>query len=724
MRTHAVPWCILLAIAALSFAAYQGAMGVVRTMDSWTEDVPDISHFDFTDHARESVMYASDGSTLLAAFQLEKRSPVDSSAISPFVLQATVDTEDIRFYEHNGVDMPGIARAAINNLRGGDLEGASTITQQLIRNTVLSQEATDISFERKVREAELALELEKIYGKTEILTMYLNTINYGDGCYGIEAAAQNYFQVSALDLTLAQAAALVGIPQSPSNLNPKIYPDACLARRNIVLDRMLAAGHITKEEHDTAAAEPLGLNPAPAAPQDGIYAYPYFTSYVRDKLLEENNPYHCSYADLFKGGLTIYTSLDPAMQAMAEDACNAQRGRMDGDLEASLVAVDVKTGQVKAMVGGADYATSQVNLAVGSEGGGTGRQAGSSFKAFTLTAAIEQGINPATLIDCTSPLTIGADTFENFDNINYGIRSIQSAIDVSSNTGFINLSQAIGPQSVTEMAKRMGIGTKLESVLTATLGVASVSPLEMASAYATLASGGIKRSSVVVTKIVDGEGTVIYEAPDSSQRVLSEEVAGAATKVLQTVFTSSSGTANSAQLYSGQPVAGKTGTSEQFADHWLVGFTPSLSCATWIGNPAGSVETSHWLSCNDLWRDFMSQATAGQAYEPFPSTASPTYNNAFNESQTKKYAEKDPATAPSMVGLTLSEAANRLSGYKASYYESYSSTVPSGTVISQTVSDGQVILNVSKGPQPSTATSRTESPSTAPTNGSQTNVSP
>ena len=208
------------------------------------------------------------------------------------MLEGTVDTEDVRFYEHEGVDIPGIARAFVNNLRGGDLEGASTITQQLVRNTVLSEEATDISFERKIREAELAIDLEKRFSKDDILVKYLNIINYGDGCYGIEAAAQNYFQVSALDLTLAQAATLVGIPQSPTYLNPKVYPDACLARRNVVLDRMLTAGDITQEEHDAAQAVPLeeDLNLAGDPPSQGIYAYPYFTSYVRDLLTGREQP--------------------------------------------------------------------------------------------------------------------------------------------------------------------------------------------------------------------------------------------------------------------------------------------------------------------------------------------------------------------------------------------------------------------------------------------------
>lgn len=722
MRTHAVKWGLLVTVAALCFVGYAGVQGALGVMEGWTKNLPSIEDTDFTNTSRESVMYAGDEATLLAEFQLEKRDPVTYEEISPYVLEGTVDTEDVRFYEHEGVDIPGIARAFVNNLRGGDLEGASTITQQLVRNTVLSEEATDISFERKIREAELAIDLEKRFSKDDILVKYLNIINYGDGCYGIETAAQNYFQVSALDLTLAQAATLVGIPQSPTYLNPKVYPDACLARRNVVLDRMLSAGDITQQEHDDAQAEELGLNPAPDAPADGIYAYPFFTSYVRSLLFDENNPYGCSYADLFKGGLTIYTSLDPELQDAAQAAVDNQRANMADNLDASIVAIDVATGQVKAMTRGVPYGQgegeSQVNIATGD--GGTGRQAGSTFKAFTLAAAIEQGISPQTLVDCTSPLKKGQDgapeDFENFNGNDYGIQTIQSATAISSNTGYLRLSNSIGQASTTEMASRLGVTSPMQPVYTATEGVADVNPLEMASAYATLASGGVKREPTVITKILDRDGNVIWpqEESDTGERVLDEKVAAATTKVLETVFTQSNGTATSARLNSGQPVAGKTGTASSFTDHWLVGYTPSLSCAAWIGDPSGAIETDHGLTANALWKDFMDRATSGKAIENFPTVADPPYNNPYNIAQKNKLGkkveeekdedgesrEKDVNSAPSAVGKTFEEAIQILNGYKAGYIEEYSDTVPEGTVISQSVQEGKVVIVVSKGPKP------------------------
>ena len=725
-RTHAAKWLLLVAAAAFCFVAYQGVQGVLHVIDDWTSDLPSLSSTDAFNYAQESTMYAGDQSTLLAEFQLEKRDPLASAdQVSPYVLKGTVDTEDVRFYEHTGVDLPGIARAVLVNLGGGALEGASTITQQLVRNTVLSEEANDISFERKIREAQLAVDMEKMYSKDEILLMYLNTINYGDGCYGIETAAKNYFQKSAADLTLVEAATLVGIPQSPTYLNPKTNPDACRDRRNVVLSRMLTAGNITQEEYDEASAQELVLDPAPPRSSDGIYAYPYFTSYVRQLLLEEY-----SQAEVFKGGLTVYTTIDPAMQAKAELACENQYARMSEEDEVSLTCLDPNTGYILAMVGGKDYDTEEWNLAT--QGG---RSAGSSFKPFTLTAAIEQGINPSTLIDCTSPYKVNAEyTVENFGNINYGIRSIQSATAVSSNTGFIRLVQEVTPHTAVETAYRLGITTPQPEVLTSTLGAGNVTTLEMASAYGTFATGGVKHSPEAITQVLDRNGNEISSSSTEGERVISEEVAYAVTKVLKTVFTE--GTAAGYMPYNGQPVAGKTGTSEDFKDHWLVGYTPQLSCAIWIGNPDYEQPGNQNLSCNAIWQDFMNMALEGYEIQDFAPAADPSYGNKFNKEQNdklyketeagKKEAEEkkkkeeeekkkqeedekkqqeqnkpaDPPAPPNVVGMTLDQAANALAGYSAEYVEEYSATVPQGIVISQEVVGGKVRLHVSLGPNP------------------------
>ncbi|OUO87124.1 glycosyl transferase [Gordonibacter sp. An230] len=713
-RTHGPKWALLIAGAALCFITYWGAQGALRIMEGWTEGLPSIEDVDFTDYSKKSVMYANDESTVLAEFRLEKREPLESAEqISPYVLKGTVDTEDVRFYEHDGVDLLGIARAFVNNLTGGALEGASTITQQLVRNTVLADEANDISLERKIREAELAVDMEKRFSKDEILLMYLNTINYGDGCYGIEAAARNYFQVSAADLTLAQAATLVGIPQSPTYLNPKEYPDACLERRNTVLDRMLSAGDITQEEHDAARAEELNLNPAPATPEDGIYAYPYFSSYVQQLLSNDPAKYGLTESSLFEGGYTIYTSLDPAMQEEAEAACAEQNARMVGmgpNLESALVAMEPETGLIKAMVGGRDYYESQWNIAT--QGG---QPTGSTFKVFTLAAAIEQGISPDTRIDCSSPMDRpGAEPLENFGGADYGIQTIKDATALSSNTGYYRLTEQVTPAAMNEMATRLGVGGEFvpNNTPTAVLGTENCTPLSMATAYSTLATGGVKHDPVAITKIVDQDGDVVYEAANTSARVLTEEVSGAVTKVLRSVFESSNGTAYGSGPANGQPVAGKTGTVQEFRGHWLVGYAPQLSCAVWLGN-RDYEQTDPNLTANQLWQDFMSRALAGSEIEQFPETKDPEYKNEFNEKQAEKYGSSkkedgengqnegsDPSKAPDMAGKTLDDAIAQLSGYNAYMIEEYSDSVPAGTIIGQKVEGDKLILIVSKGRNP------------------------
>ena len=249
-RTHAPAWVLLFIVAAICFVGVVAVRSVLSVTEGWTEDLPSVVESDAFNYSEKSTVYAADGKTVLAEFRLENREPLTNlSDVSELLVNATVDTEDNRFYEHNGVDLIGITRAVVNNLMGGSLEGASTITQQLVRNTILSDEMTTISLERKIREAELALEMEKYYSKDEILLMYLNTINYGDGAYGIEAASMHYFSKHASELTLVEAATLAGIPQSPSNWNPVYNPEGCKDRRNVVLSRMLTAGHITQAQY-------------------------------------------------------------------------------------------------------------------------------------------------------------------------------------------------------------------------------------------------------------------------------------------------------------------------------------------------------------------------------------------------------------------------------------------------------------------------------------------
>ena len=360
-----------------------GCIGIVVLGNSWIGDLKtyDVSEVSELNSSAPTTVLASDETTQLARFQVENREPVELSGISKYVMQGTVATEDERFYDHGGFDLVGIARAALVTLTGSGREGASTITQQFVRNTVLADEMNDISLKRKVREMYLSVKIEEMYSKNDILLMYLNTVNYGSGAYGIQAASQRYFSKDATDLTLVEAATLVGIPQSPTYNNPIDYPDNCYARRNLVLDRMLTNGYITQEEHDSAKAQELVLNPSVPS-MDGIEKYPYFTSYVKNVLSDEY-----SQLDVFKGGLTVVTTLDVDTQEAAEDAISSKEEGLSDAISGSLVAIDPSTGFIRALVGGKDWDTQKTNLATG-EGTNGGRPCGSSFKTFTLIDTI------------------------------------------------------------------------------------------------------------------------------------------------------------------------------------------------------------------------------------------------------------------------------------------------------------------------------------------------
>ena len=632
MRTHAPAWGVLVAAFSVVLVVGFGAFGVGRVVDAWVGELPSVHDPNAFAYSAKTRIYANDRTTLLAEFYLQDQEPIEKDQVGDYVLKGTVATEDTRFYEHEGVDYYGIGRALVNNLNGGSLEGASTITQQLVRNTLLSSEANDISFRRKVREAELAIEMEQAYSKDDILLMYLNTINYGSGCYGIEAAAQHYFSKSAIDLTLAEAATLVGIPQSPTYNNPINYPENCTKRRNVVLDRMLSNGVITQEEHDAAQAEPLVLNPTEPS-TTGIEAYPYFTSYVRDQLTNANGKYAYSKDELFKGGLKVYTTLDVSMQEAAEAAAREKEQAAGDNYEVAMVAIDPDNGYIKALVGGKDYDASQVNMATGT--GGSGRQAGSSFKTFTLVAAIEQGIDPNTMIDASATAKLPGWEVANINHTNYGTKSIADAFAVSSNTAFARLILSIGPDKVVDVAKRMGITSPLTATGSLTLGSESVTPLEMANAYATIANGGTHYDPECVERIVDRNGSIVVDnSAPKGERAISAEVAHAATEVMKGVITK--GTGKAAALSNGQVSAGKTGTSENYMDSWFCGITPQLSVAIWFGDRSDyshAQRVPSGMSAASTFPDFMNVVLKGKPTEDFPKAGDPQYKSDFKDTQ-------------------------------------------------------------------------------------------
>lgn len=622
---------VLAVIAALMVAC---VVGVAALCQSWLEDLPDYTNAEAFSASAPSVVYAYDSDSesykVLAEFQLENRDPVELDAISKYVLKGTVATEDERFYSHNGVDILGVGRAVVNNLLGGDLEGASTITQQFVRNTILSDEMTDISFKRKVREMYISLKLEEQFSKDEILLMYLNTINYGGGAYGIEAASERYFSKHASDLTLNEAATLIGIPQSPTYNSPLYSLENCTKRRNVVLDRMVSNNVITQEEADAVKTEPIVLSPTEPS-TTGILDQPYFTSYVRNQLMNPEGKYAYSIAEIFEGGLSIYTTLDLSTQRAAELAADEKLDEAGQEFEVSLVAIDPDNGHIKAMIGGKDYDQYQANMATGE--GTSGRQPGSSFKLFTLVAALEAGIDPDTMIDAGESVKVpGSSDVHNVGNRDYGTVSIARAFAVSSNTAFIRLTMSLGVDKVIDAAERMGITSPMQHVAGLTLGISSVNPLEMADAYATVANGGTHYEPECIERIVDRSGNVIVDNSNPvGERAISKEVACAAIDVMKGVVTGGTGTA--ARLSNGQEAGGKTGTTELGQDSWFCGITPQYAVAIWLGERTDNYVDAKPVrtTAASVFSGFLNRVLAGEPIEKFPEADSPAYRTYTDE---------------------------------------------------------------------------------------------
>ena len=635
-KTHTVPIIIASFFGFILLAGIAFGVGMLANVSRWLSDLPNYTDKNQYLVSEPSTILDANGNEI-ATLYVQNRQNVALDQVSQYVRNGTVATEDERYYEHGGIDLVGIARAVVVQLTGGS-EGASTITQQLVRNTILSEEQFDQTIERKVREAWIAIKMEEIFSKDDILEMYLNTIYYGHGAYGIQAAAHTYFSKNCSDLTLAEAALLVGIPNAPSTYDPTVNPDLAKQRRNIVLDRMLSNGCITQEEHDAAQAEDIVLN-VTETPENGTLAYPYFVDYVKSVLQEE-----FSTDMIFKGGLTVKTTIDPTMQAAAEQAVDetytAQRA---DELDCGAVAIDPKTGYIKVMYGGRNYndaAGAHTNHALAR------RSVGSTFKGITLAAAIKAGMDPSVTLNCSSPMTIktysgGTVTIKNAGNHNYGVRTLASATAVSSNTAYVQVQAAIGYNALKTMASDLGIDTENETAEfrgqdNLTLGTCYLTPLEMAEAYATFASGGYHRDAVAITEVLSRDGSQLYAHQDNPTQVLTTGQAEAVTNVLETVIKSGTGTG--ARLSVDQPVAGKTGTAsngdDRTTDVWFVGYTPQLCTAVWSGRSSSNEPIGYGTTQLPIpiFRKFMNAALKDAGHENFPTGEKPTYkqNSSWN----------------------------------------------------------------------------------------------
>ncbi|MDE3024508.1 MAG: PBP1A family penicillin-binding protein, partial [Acidobacteriota bacterium] len=574
----------------------------------------------------DGYIYASDGRTILAVLRgSESRVLVPSSGISGWMKQAIVATEDKRFYEHRGIDLRGMARAFWNDIRGRPVQGGSTITQQLVKNTLTGDQR---SIFRKLKEAALAWQLEQRWSKDRILTAYLNTIYFGNGAYGVERAAQTYFGHDAATLTLPEAALLAGIPEDPSLYDPVTHPQAAKDRRGIVLELMLQQHVITQAEFAAALRAPM------PRPQDvhlsGVQGQvPYFGEYVKEQLI---NRFGASR--VFGSGFRVYTTINLRLQKLARDAVQKILPSATGP-QGALVAVNPMTGSVLAMVGGRNFHVSQYNLATARE-----RQTGSAFKPFVLATALREGISPLTTY-VSKPVSIFLGNkywvVHNYEGEYLGPIDLVKAIAVSDNAVFSQLTRDVGPANVVKTAHEAGVTGPPQSYFAIGLGAEPVSVLEMARAYSTFANNGVRVDGTVfgdqprvVTRIENDANEIVYANAPKGVTALSPSVDETLTQLLEGVVTGGTGTA--AQL-PGRAVAGKTGTTENYGDAWFVGYTPQLVTAVWVGYPKGLVPMLHDFHGGPvvggsfpalIWRTFTESALAAE-HEPPESFPTPPY---------------------------------------------------------------------------------------------------
>ncbi|MDQ3942945.1 MAG: PBP1A family penicillin-binding protein, partial [Actinomycetota bacterium] len=547
--------------------------------------MPELDDYASTELAQTSVVYDADGKVVDELYGVQNRFVVSLDEIDPTLQSAVVAIEDHRFYEHRGLDFAAIGRAALENIQTLSIqEGGSTITQQLVKNTYIAQEQRYIpSFRRKFVEASLAWQYEKEHSKKKILEQYLNTVYFGANAYGAEAAAKTYFNKGTDDLTLAESAMLAGIINLPGVYDPFNDPESAKARRNVVLDRMFEYGYITREEHDKATRAELTVSRGRVQYENDNE---YFLNAVRNELARE-------YGDetVYEGGLKIYTTLDPELQEMANTAVDSIVNPEAGDPSAALVSVDPGTGAVRAMVGGSDFDQVKFNLATQAH-----RQAGSAFKPFVLSEALEQGISLETMY-VSKHLYVDMGPYErdyevdNYDFIHRGPVTLERAIAESDNTVFVQLALDLGLENVVEQAHEMGITSEIEAYPSTAIGGLGegVTPFEMASAYSTFANSGMHMEPYLVQKVIkeeNGEEVVVEEHSLQGEQALTRDEAAVATQALRGVITE--GTASyyhdlDAEI--GRPSAGKTGTTNNFVDAWFIGFIPQLTTSVWVGYP-------------------------------------------------------------------------------------------------------------------------------------------
>ncbi len=572
------------------------------------------------DHALTTLVFAADGSVLAEWHAGEDRIMTTLDQVPQHMIDAVVAIEDERFWTHAGVDVQAILRAArVNTEVGSIVQGGSTITQQYIKNTLLTNEVT---LERKVEEASLALKLESTLNKEEILERYLNTVYFGSGAYGISTAAANYFGKPVSLLTVSESSLLAGLIQAPSSIDPRNNPEGALARRELVLQKMVELDYVDYATAATANVQPLVLAPRPT---DSLRTrYPYFVEELKSRLLDDERLGATPtdrYNTLFKGGLRIYTTIDPASQATAELAIDNVVPQDGPDV--ALVAIEPGTGMVRAMIGGRDFYDQNDPIAMFNLATQGRRQPGSAFKPFVLAAALESGIELGDVIAGGRDVVIETDAkpweVENYASLRFPDLPVLEATVFSVNVAYARLVDIVGPDRVTEIAGRLGITGPLLPYHALALGAQEVSPIDMASAYSTFAAGGLHTEPIFFTKIESTTGEVLIDNAPPATRVIDTWISDQVTTALTQVVDR--GTGRRANI--GRPVAGKTGTSQDHKDAWFVGYTPQLSAAVWVGyaespapmeepNTPFSVTGGTWPA--EIWANFAAGVLNGVSY--------------------------------------------------------------------------------------------------------------
>jgi penicillin-binding protein 1A len=555
-----------------------GVFAIASWVLNVAADAPSLAACKQVDRTGNSVIYAGDGSKLGLIDSDEARDPVTIERIPKQLQLATVAIEDQRFYEHGGIDPEGIARAALKNLEAGKtVEGGSTITQQLVRHLCLRNPKRDL--ERKIIEAKLAIEYAEKHSRKEILDQYLNTATYGtvegSTTVGVGAAAQIYFSKPVSKLSLEQSALLAGLPQAPSEYNPILHPGEARQRRNSVLAKMAHLGYLSPARAHQAEESGLGLNVS-----GSYFAHrePFFFDYVEHELIERYGA-----QTVRGGGIKAYTTIQPRLQEVGLEAMRSALP-YSTDPSSALVSIDPSNGEIESMVSSSSYDSSQFNLAAQGH-----RQPGSTFKAFVLTTAIKQGIDPYTTYYTSKPLDLDLPKWGHWevhtaDEGYLGRVNLQQATVASDNTVFAQLDLDVGPERVAATAKSMGITSPLDGIPAEGIGGlrVGVSPLEMADAYATLADGGIHHDPIAIKRVVFPGGKTERPNRTPPRRVISEAVAYEVTRLLHDNITEGTGTA----AYTGCPgQAGKTGTTDRETDAWFAGYQPNLTTVVWVGYP-------------------------------------------------------------------------------------------------------------------------------------------